>query len=897
MAAVSDTIAATVTLKADGAIKDLGALSRKAKETGTAFNAAGKSSAAAGAKIGDGANKGAQGVNNLNRNSLSVSKTLGAMGGVTGRVAANFGSLGGAGAGIVALGVGLHSVLSAQSSLNEATNASKITFREAAGEVERFAEGANRIGLSKRAALEAAAGFGTLLTGLGYGRKEAAAFSVSLTGLSADLASTFGGSVEDASNALRAMFRGELDPIEKYGVKVNEAATSQRALQLGLAGSKGELSEQDKTLARLTLAYTQTTAAQGDFNRTLADTANQQRIAAATSENLRASLGAAVAPGYTQALQGINAGLGALDSVAKKNGTSIGDVTKKVLGYTTVLGFLGSRQKDSAQNFKGQEDALKTFAQELQGGRTDSEAYRGAVEYLKKANADAERTQKALNEAIGGQAAEMTKARTETQASLGSIQSLVSAQRGAQDATIRVTDARTSLADAERSLSDLRAKGAVDARAVADAERQVADAAQTTRDARERLGDAEKKLGDLRRKGPVDAERVADAERSIADASRGVADARKAVADAEREVAKLRAGPTGDEKKDAARAILRAQLELEQAQARQLEAQQAVNDSRGADTIGATLGLRNADLALAEAVDAVAAALKAQQDLNARGLAGSEAMVEATSRVEDARQREADAVLRQTEAEAAARLARAGDPEFAGNVARAERDVEQARRGVEAAVRGEHEASAALRQASAGDPNFARDLAKANDAVTKAKMDLRRAEFDLHPARIAANLAQQEFNEKVSGADGPARNLIGLANSLGIQYNFVGDAARYAASWIHAATVNQNANTAARIGAHANLGGIMGGIAIAGTRAAGGPVTAGNAYVVGEKRAELFVPDSNGVILPRVPSGVGASSQTIVVPVILDGREVARVVTNHQNASSRQGGPVAGRRR
>ncbi|TPL30174.1 hypothetical protein [Mesorhizobium sp. B2-4-7] len=36
-------------------------------------------------------------------------------------------------------------------------------------------------------------------------------------------------------------------------------------------------------------------------------------------------------------------------------------------------------------------------------------------------------------------------------------------------------------------------------------------------------------------------------------------------------------------------------------------------------------------------------------------------------------------------------------------------------------------------------------------------------------------------------------------------------------------------------------------------RAGGGPVTAGQPYIVGEKRPELFVPDRSGVIIPKVP--------------------------------------------
>lgn len=40
-------------------------------------------------------------------------------------------------------------------------------------------------------------------------------------------------------------------------------------------------------------------------------------------------------------------------------------------------------------------------------------------------------------------------------------------------------------------------------------------------------------------------------------------------------------------------------------------------------------------------------------------------------------------------------------------------------------------------------------------------------------------------------------------------------------------------------------------------RASGGPVRGGSPYIVGEKRPELFVPSQDGVIIPRVPTGMG----------------------------------------
>lgn len=74
---------------------------------------------------------------------------------------------------------------------------------------------------------------------------------------------------------------------------------------------------------------------------------------------------------------------------------------------------------------------------------------------------------------------------------------------------------------------------------------------------------------------------------------------------------------------------------------------------------------------------------------------------------------------------------------------------------------------------------------------------------------------------------------------------------------------------AAGVGAAALLAAMA---AFGGFREHGGPVSAGSAYVVGEKRPELFIPSTSGVILPRVdmgkPVSVGASSSTGATPEV-----------------------------
>lgn len=68
-------------------------------------------------------------------------------------------------------------------------------------------------------------------------------------------------------------------------------------------------------------------------------------------------------------------------------------------------------------------------------------------------------------------------------------------------------------------------------------------------------------------------------------------------------------------------------------------------------------------------------------------------------------------------------------------------------------------------------------------------------------------------------------------------------------------------------------GGSGGNRAVPAARAAGGPVRQGVPYVVGERRPELFVPESNGYVLPQVPArtagagaGAGGVFQLVVAP-------------------------------
>lgn len=92
-----------------------------------------------------------------------------------------------------------------------------------------------------------------------------------------------------------------------------------------------------------------------------------------------------------------------------------------------------------------------------------------------------------------------------------------------------------------------------------------------------------------------------------------------------------------------------------------------------------------------------------------------------------------------------------------------------------------------------------------------------------------------------------------------------------------------------------------------GGRQHGGPVRAGEAYIVGEQRPEVFVPDRDGHILPSIHSlphmgaGAGAGGTTINVSisgiVASDGRELERVVVKAIRSAGEHGRPITVRGR
>lgn len=121
--------------------------------------------------------------------------------------------------------------------------------------------------------------------------------------LAQDLSSFYNVDPGTALEKLRSGLTGESEPLRDFGVFMTEAAVKAQALKMGLKPVNGELTEQQKIMARAGLIMAQTTAAQGDLARTSGSTANQLRASEAAWQNMSLIVGQQLIPALTPLIQ------------------------------------------------------------------------------------------------------------------------------------------------------------------------------------------------------------------------------------------------------------------------------------------------------------------------------------------------------------------------------------------------------------------------------------------------------------------------------------------------------------------------------------------------------------------------------------------------------------------
>ena len=141
--------------------------------------------------------------------------------------------------------------------------------------------------------------------------------SLNMTKLAGDIASFYDREQVDVAEDLQAVYTGMVMPLRKYGLDLTQANLKQWALNNGMNANIDTMSQAEKTMLRYQYVMSQTTTAQGDFERTANTWNNQVRLLSENFKRLGIVWGNAGINMLKPFLQALNKGLNAVISFSE----------------------------------------------------------------------------------------------------------------------------------------------------------------------------------------------------------------------------------------------------------------------------------------------------------------------------------------------------------------------------------------------------------------------------------------------------------------------------------------------------------------------------------------------------------------------------------------------------
>lgn len=225
----------------------------------------------------------------------------------------------------------LKSAIGDAGELEQSVGAIDTVFGKSAKKVHQWSKSAAQdVGLTANEFNELGTLIGSQLKNGGIAMEMMAPQTNALIRLGADLSSMFGGSAKEAVEALSSALKGERDPIERYGVSLNQAKIDAEAAALGFEKVDGALTDQAKQAATLSLVMQQTKDAHGNFAKESDTLAGKQQRLSAQFGNFKTTLGTAFLPIATKVFGFLNdTGLPAIVSLTDTLGKG-GPIISKV---------------------------------------------------------------------------------------------------------------------------------------------------------------------------------------------------------------------------------------------------------------------------------------------------------------------------------------------------------------------------------------------------------------------------------------------------------------------------------------------------------------------------------------------------------------------------------------
>jgi uncharacterized protein YoxC len=169
-------------------------------------------------------------------------------------------------------------------------------FGSLAPKMQEFGKNAVDIGLSQNQAAKASTFIGSVLKQAGFSMDDVAGQTQKLVGIASDLAFVYNYDVSEALSGITALFRGEYDPIEKFGVAMKQSEVNAVLAANGQNKLTGAARRNAEQMARLALFMQRTSDAQGKFKESSGSLKAEQQKLQAVFANLQAEVGQALIP-------------------------------------------------------------------------------------------------------------------------------------------------------------------------------------------------------------------------------------------------------------------------------------------------------------------------------------------------------------------------------------------------------------------------------------------------------------------------------------------------------------------------------------------------------------------------------------------------------------------------
>lgn len=172
----------------------------------------------------------------------------------------------------------------------------KSVFQEVSPQMVQFSKDAANVGLSLTDASKASTFIGSVIKQSGFSIEETADITERLVKLGTDLSLTYGYDVQEALLGMTALFRGEYDPIEKFGVAMKQSEINAELSARGLDNLTGAARRHAEQQIRLELLFQRSASAQGAFERGAGTLAVEQLKLAAAFQNVQDTVATSMLP-------------------------------------------------------------------------------------------------------------------------------------------------------------------------------------------------------------------------------------------------------------------------------------------------------------------------------------------------------------------------------------------------------------------------------------------------------------------------------------------------------------------------------------------------------------------------------------------------------------------------